>query len=146
MSPEVLQIIASGLAGCGFAMIFHIKPRYLPLIFIGAALSWFVYLGAFRLWDIRSMAMLTATMAVTVYAEIFARVVKLPVSVIYTPAIVPLIPGGNLYYSMRGFVTDSHADFIAYGEYLLEDTLGIVLGSLIILTFVSALTSKKKRK
>ena len=146
MRPEILQIIASGLAGCGFAMIFHIRPRYLPLILVGAALSWFVYLGAFRLWGIRSMAMITATMAVTVYAEIFARVVKLPVSVIYTPAIVPLIPGGNLYYSMRGFVTDSRADFIKYGELLLEDALGIVLGSLIVLTVVSALTAKRNQR
>ena len=145
MRPEYLQIIASGLAGCGFGIMFHIKPRYLPLIIIGSALSWFVFLAAFQLWGIRSMAMITAAIAVTVWSEIFARVVKLPVSVIYTPTIVPLIPGGNLYYSLRGFVTDSHADFIYYGGLLLEDTFAIVLGSLIVLTAVTALTARRKK-
>ena len=145
MRPEILQIIASGLAGCGFGIMFHIKPRYLPLIVIGSALSWFVFLAALQLWGIRSMAMITAAIVVTIWSEIFARIVKLPVSVIYTPTIVPLIPGGNLHYCLRGFVTDSRADFLNYGGLLLEDALGIVLGSLIVLTAVSAMTARRKK-
>ncbi len=145
MSPQMLQVIASGLAGCGFAIIFRIKPKYLPLILIGSALSWLVLLAADYLWGIRSIAMITAAAAMTIYSEIFARVVHMPVSVIYTPIVVPLIPGGNLYYCVRGFVTGFHEDFVFFGELLLEDTLGIVLGSLIVLTFVSALTSKRKK-
>ena len=145
MRPEILQIIASGLAGCGFGIMFHIKPRYLPLIVIGSALSWFVFLAALQLWGIRSMAMITAAIVVTIWSEIFARIVKLPVSVIYTPTIVPLIPGGNLYYCLRGFVTDSRADFLNYGGLLTEDALAIVLGSLIVLTVVSAMTAGRKK-
>ena len=68
----------------------------------------------------------------------------MPVSVIYTPTVIPLIPGSHLYYCMRGFVTDVHADFVKYGEMLLEDALGIVLGTLIVLTVVSAHTARKK--
>ena len=143
--PDILQIIAAGLAGCGFAVMFHIKPKYLPLIFVGSALSWLVFLTAYQLWGIRSIAMITAAAAMTVYSEIFARVVHMPVSVIYTPIMVPLIPGGNLYFCVRGFVTGSHEDFVEYGGLLLEDTLGIVLGSLMILTFVSAIISRRKK-
>ncbi len=145
VSQELIQILAAGLAGCGFAVMFHIRPRYMPLILAGASLGWAVYLFAERTIDIRSMGMIIAAMTVTIYSEIFARVVKMPVSVIYTPTVIPLIPGSHLYYCMRGFVTDSHADFIKYGGLLLEDTFGIVLGSLIILTIVSAATSRKKR-
>ena len=141
----MLQILAAGLSGCGFAIMFQIKPRYQPLIFVGSALSWLVFLYASQLWGIRSIAMITAAMAMTIYSEIFARVVHMPVSVIYTPIVVPLIPGGNLYYCVRGFVTGVHEDFIKYGGLLLEDTLGIVLGSLIVLTFVSAVTSRKRK-
>lgn len=145
MSFEILQIIASGLAGCGFAVIFHIRLKYLPLILAGSALSWGTFLLAYHQWDVRSTAMIMAAMAVTIYSEIFARIVRMPVSVIFTPIIVPLIPGSNLYYCMRGFVTNTHADFVKFGDLLLEDTLGIVLGSLIVLTFVSALTSHQRK-
>ena len=70
----------------------------------------------------------------------------MPVSVIYTPVIIPLIPGSHLYYCIRGFVTDSRTDFENYGRLLLDDTLGIVLGSIIVLTFVSAITAKKRKQ
>lgn len=146
MRPELIQILAAGFSGIGFAMIFHIRPRHLPVAFVGAALSWLLYIGAGRIWDSRSIAMMAAAFGVTVYSEIFARVVRMPVSVIYTPAIIPLIPGSHLYYCMRGFVTDSRADFLKYGGLLLEDTLSIVLGSMIVLTFVSAVTQKKDKK
>lgn len=146
MRQEFVQILSAGFAGIGFAMIFHIKPRHLYVAFFGGALSWVFYLLAYRFWESRTISMMAAAIGVTVYSEIAARVVHMPVSVIYTPAIIPLIPGGHLYYSLRGFVTDSHADFIKYGGFLLEDTLGIVLGTMIVLTFVSAITAEKRKK
>ena len=146
MSPELIQILSAGIAGCGFAVMFHIRPKFLPLVLAGASLGWFVFLLSEQTIGIRSMSMIMAAMAVTIYSEIFARIVKMPVSVIYTPTIIPMIPGSHLYYCMRGFVTDSHEDFVRYGDLLLEDTLGIVLGSLIVLTFVSALTSRRKKQ
>lgn len=145
MSQELIQIFAAGFAGCAFAVIFHIRPKYMPMIFAGSALGWFVYLTAVNTLDGRAIPMIISAMAVTIFSEIFARIVKMPVSVIYTPTVIPLIPGSHLYYCMRGFVTDSRADFMDYGGMLLEDTLGIVLGSLFVLTIVSAITSKKKR-
>ena len=144
MSRELTQILAAGFAGCSFAVIFHIRPKYMPMIFVGAAAGWLVYLQSMRMDISSAMAMVIAAMAVTVYSEIFARIVKMPVSVIYTPTVIPLIPGSHLYYCMRGFVTDVHADFVKYGEMLLEDALGIVLGTLIVLTVVSAHTARKK--
>ena len=146
MSRELIQILAAGFAGCSFAVIFHIRPKYMPMIFAGAAAGWLVYLEAMRMDISSAMAMVIAAMAVTVYSEIFARIVKMPVSVIYTPTVIPLIPGSHLYYCMRGFVTDVHADFVKYGEMLLEDALGIVLGTLIVLTVVSASAARKKHR
>lgn len=145
VNTAIIQIIAAGLAGCGFAVIFHIRAKVLPFVFIGAALSWIAYLLADQVLDVRTTVMIAAAMAVTIYSEIGARVLRMPVSVIYTPSIIPLIPGSHLYYSIRGFVTNTHEDFIRYGGLLLEDTLGIVLGSIIVLTFVSALAARKRR-
>lgn len=146
MSRELIQILAAGFAGCSFAVIFHIRPKYMPMIFAGAAVGWLVYLQAMHMEVSSAMAMVIAAMAVTVYSEIFARVVKMPVSVIYTPTVIPLIPGSHLYYCMRGFVTDTHSDFVRYGQLLLEDALGIVLGTLIVLTVVSAHAARKKHR
>ena len=146
MSSELLQILAAGFSGIGFAMMFHIRPRHLPVAFIGAALGWALYMGAGQIWPSRSIAMMAAAFGVTAYSEAGARVVRMPASVIYTPAIIPLIPGSYLYYCMRGFVTDSREVFLECGGLLLEDTLSIVLGSMIVLTFVSAVRAKKNQQ
>ena len=143
---KLIQILSAGVAGIGFAMIFHIRPKHLPASFFGAALGWFLYLLTKQVWNSNAIGMMFAALGVTVYSEIGARVLRMPVSVIYSPAIIPLIPGGHLYYCMRGFVTDSHADFVKYGSMLLEDTLSIVLGTMVVLTFVSAFMQKRKRK
>lgn len=145
MRPEVIQILSAGIAGLGFAIIFHIRPKHLPVTFVGAALGWLLYLAAKQVWRANAIGMMFAALGVTVYSEIGARLFHMPVSVIYTPAIIPMIPGGYLYYCMRGFVTDSQEDFVEYGSMLLEDTLSIVLGTMIVLTFVSAVAQKRKR-
>ena len=145
MRPEVIQILSAGIAGLGFAIIFHIRPKHLPVTFVGASLGWLLYLAAKQIWRANAIGMMFAALGVTVYSEIGARLFHMPVSVIYTPAVIPLIPGGHLYYCMRGFVTDSHADFVKYGSMLLEDTLSIVLGTMVVLTFVSALTQRKQK-
>lgn len=146
MSSPLIQIIAAGLSGCAFAVIFHIRPKIMPVVFAGAALSWITFLAAEKVFDVRTTSMAAAAAMVTVYSEIAARVVRMPVSVIYAPAIIPLVPGSHLYYCIRGFVTNIHEDFTEYGKLLLVDTLGIVLGSIIVLTFVSAITAKRKKK
>ena len=145
MNAQIIQIVSAGFAAVGFAMMFSIRPRHLPVAFAGGALGWALFLFSHRVWDSRAIAMMAAAFGVTVYSEIAARVFRIPVSVIYTPAVIPMIPGGHLYYCLRGFVTDSHETFYKYGNLLWEDTLGIVLGSVIVLTFVSAVASKKRR-
>lgn len=145
MRTELVQILSAGVAGIGFAMIFHIRPKHLPAAFFGASLGWLLYLFTKQIWHSNAIGMMFSALGVTVYSEIGARVLRMPVSVIYTPAVIPLIPGGHLYHCMRSFVTDSHADFIKYGSMLVEDTLSIVLGTMVVLTFVSAITQKRKR-
>ena len=37
---------------------------------------------------------------ITIYSEIWARILKTPSTVILMPTVIPLIPGGSLYYAM----------------------------------------------
>ena len=92
MRPELIQILSAGVAGIGFAMIFHIRPKHLPASFFGASLGWFLYLLTKQVWNSNAIGMMFAALGVTVYSEIGARILRMPVSVIYTPSIIPLIP------------------------------------------------------
>ena len=37
---------------------------------------------------------------ITIYSEIWARVLKTPATTILMPTVIPLIPGGSLYYAI----------------------------------------------
>ena len=49
-------------------------------------------------------ALLIASAMASVFAEILARIVKSPGTVLLMPMLIPLIPGGNLYYTMFNMV------------------------------------------
>lgn len=48
----------------------------------------------------RAAQVFFAAIAVTIYAEIFARIKKTPTSTFLIVPMIPLIPGGVLYYTM----------------------------------------------
>lgn len=144
MSTDWLQILAAAIAGCGFGLIFRIHYKHFVWIFIGAGLSWFTYLFIQKNMDSRVLSMLIASIAVTVFSEIVARIRHVPASVIYIPSIIPLIPGSNLYYVMRGFISGDTELCSKFGELLLKDTFGIVMGSVIVFTVVAAINAGQK--
>lgn len=46
------------------------------------------------------------TFFISVFSEIFARVMKMPATIFIIPAVIPLVPGVNLYHAMRYFISN----------------------------------------
>ncbi len=53
------------------------------------------------------------TLFMSIASEVSARVMKMPATALSTPAIVSLVPGGGIYYSMMHFVRHETAEGIA---------------------------------
>ena len=49
---------------------------------------------------------------ITIYSEIWARVLKTPATTILMPTVIPLIPGGSLYYAMDAALRHDAPEFI----------------------------------
>ena len=71
---------------------------------------------------------MAAAMITTIYAEIMARVLKAPVAIYSNPSIIPLVPGGSLYYTMAALMAGDQQEFIARGTDTLMTALGIAVG------------------
>ena len=74
------------------------------------------------------IANLIAAVYVAIYAELMARVNKAPATIFLTAAAVPLIPGGRLYYTMFGLVSEDDAMFVENGTAAIIIALAISLG------------------
>ena len=128
MTDYIIQTLMGAIGSVGFAILFNVPRKQLPLFFIGGALDWAVYLLCVHNGCSEFLGMLFATMTAALSSEILARVVHAPVLILVVPMLVPLIPGGSLYRSMDALVRSQKAEFLEYGSSAIISAGAICLG------------------
>jgi len=83
-----------------FGIIFNIRGKKLAFASLGAGLAWFMYLLANNLKLSTSFSLFAAATIATIYSEIMARKLKTTVTTFVICAILPLVPGNGMYYTM----------------------------------------------
>lgn len=131
MREGLLQILCAGLGTFAFALFFHVRSRHLLLATLGGALSWLLYLLVFQGTGNVFLSALAASLGVCLWAEILARVRKAPANIFLIPGIIPLLPGGALYYTMSALIAGEMDIVIQRGRETGLMALGIVVGILI---------------
>lgn len=134
---EIIQLFTGMLGSLGFALIFRLPYRYLPLAALGGLLNWGSYLAFFALSDRLFLSCLMASALSALYAELLAKRLRAPTTLFLIPTVIPSIPGSNLYYTLEAAVS---ADFAAAGKNALQTcqwAFGIAAGvSLVSILFV----------
>ena len=129
MKEWLLPIVSAALGSLSFAMFFGVRSRKLWFSLLGGALNWGLYLLAMKKMGLpATMAYALGAAAGTLYAEILARIVKTPVTVFVITSVIPMVPGGALYYTMLGLVQGDKATFVDRGLYTLSAAGAMALG------------------
>lgn len=131
MREGLLQILCAGLGTVAFALFFHVRSRHLLLATLGGALSWLLYLLVLGRDHNVFLSALVASMGICLWAETLARLRKAPANIFLIPGIIPLLPGGALYYTMNALINGDMATVIQKGKETGLVALGIVGGILI---------------
>lgn len=92
----VTPCICAFLACVGFTLVFNIHGVGKLICGVGGAIGWLVYLLA----GSGIFAAFLAAMAIGTFSEIMARVRRCPVTGYVLVALLPLVPGGGIYYAM----------------------------------------------
>ena len=142
---QLVQIITAALGTLGFSLVFGAKRSHLFWLSLGGALSWAAYVAAEALYASEPLRYFIAASAVTVYSEIFARILKTPTVNILIPAILPLVPGGILYYTMRYAIAKDWVLFFENGSLTISIALAIALGIITVSTIVKLFFYGKKK-
>ena len=125
----LLPIVSAALGSLSFAMFFGVRSRKLWFSLLGGALNWGLYLLAMKKIGLpATMAYALGAAAGTLYAEILARIVKTPVTVFVITSVIPMVPGGSLYYTMLGLLQGDKATFVDRGLYTLSAAGAMALG------------------
>ena len=67
-------------------------------------------------------------------------------SICRRPILIPLIPGGDLYHMMSNLVRGNDPEVLRYGRLLLLEAGAIALGIICVASFMSILTSLRRRR
>ena len=127
----VVQVLMALIGAIGFGWLFHVTGGKLVAIGLGGALDWIAYLAAFELTGGRVFSFFVAALATAAVAEVTARLLRTPVLTLMVPMMVPLVPGGDLYYTTLALVSGDAERFAHMGSLVLKEagviSFGIIL-------------------
>ncbi len=142
MKTAVIQLLTAFISSLGFSMLFGLRRRFLVFAALGGLLCWGVYLGMDAWLHREFLSCLMASSFAVVYAELLARRLKTPATLFVVPSILPLVPGGSLYYTMENIVHGRMEAARSFGQQTLIAALAIAAG----ISFVVALREIQTRK
>ena len=145
----VVSILAAGVGTFGFGILYHIRGKKLLLATLAGILGWAAYHAAGGFGLSESVCYLVAAAAVTGYSEIFARVEKTPTTTFLAPGVIPLVPGGGLYYSMNYAMKEEWPLFAETALHTLELAAFIAIGIIVVTSvarILAALWTAVKKK
>jgi len=142
----ITQIVSAFLASFGFGIIFNIKGKHLVFASIGGALSWYsyLYLKENNVSDILSLFI--SSVFFSIYSEICARRLKTPVTTIVVCALIPLVPGSGMYYTMYETISGNINRAVELGVNTLASAGTLALGVIFVSTITKQVTNLKKVK
>lgn len=125
-----MQLVTAFLGSMGFALLFQVRRDRLLPASLGGLLAWGVYLlmGLATQQDV--VRYFVASVVLTVYGEILARIVKCPATLFIVTASIPLIPGGSLYRTMQYFMLNDLESFSRQGLTTVLLAVAIAVGML----------------
>ena len=139
-----LPCLYAFIACASFCFIFQVrKPLFIFLCSLNGAVSWLVYLLTDFL-PAEAARYFLATIAVSILAEILARVLKAPATIFLVIGIIPLVPGGGLYYTMDYLISGDFAMFTAKGLQTAAAAGAIAAGASMVTSLVRMLTWRKQ--
>ncbi|WP_411170397.1 threonine/serine exporter family protein [Clostridium sp. MB05] len=143
----IIEVLSAFISSFAFGIVFNIKGKNLFFSALCGALGWFIYKFSIKVGSSDTTALFWAAVGLSVYSEIFARILKTPVTTFVIAALIPLVPGGGMYYTMVEAITGNVMKSLETGIKTLASAgvlaLGIILVSTITKTLIKYNSSKK---
>ncbi|MDE5670316.1 MAG: threonine/serine exporter family protein [Eubacterium sp.] len=149
MKEALIQVVTAAIGSLGFSIYFRVREKNVIAAMAGGAIGWIVYLILFHFTKDLFISNFAAAFIVFVWAEIMARILKAPSNTYLIPGIIPLIPGGSLYYTMKGVVDGNQQLFAESGKNTVFVAFGMAAGMVVaavVFHYIIKIQGIKKRK
>ena len=142
----IIELITCFIASGSFAVIFQTNKRHLLKVCIAGLLTYFVFYTVNYFAHSLFWAAFVSSFIVTLYGEICARISHAPALIFILAGLIPTVPGGYAYYSMRYLIMGESSLAISK----LKDTgsvaIGIACGIVCVSIIVGIITDKLAKR
>ena len=142
----IIQTFSAFLATFGFGIIFNIKGKKLFFASLGGAIGWFVYALSLKLNFSDLSSLFVSAIFFSIYCEIFARILKTPVTTLVICSLIPLVPGGGMYYTMLEAVNGNVSKSLDLGLNTIASAGTLALGIIFVSTITKLITAHKRKE
>lgn len=132
-TPSYFLPCLYAFVGCiAFAITFNIHGQEIIISALGGAVGWLVYLLAAPCSSNEMVRYFLASLALSIYCEIMARIRKCPATSYLLISIFPLVPGAGIYYTMECAIHGEMQRFLSRGMHTLGLAGALALGVLLV--------------
>lgn len=142
---QTLTLILTGTLGAfAFTLVYRMRKRLILWAVLCGFLTMSLYTLCVQLTDLPFLQNLFPALFATAFAELLARLTKAPTTPYIVCSIIPLVPGGALFYTMYHFIL---GDMTQFHDKLLETlriSSGIAVGILCVSAVMQIFAKLKK--
>lgn len=145
MIDTIILIISATVESLGFALLFRVRKDRLLYTSIGGMITIAFYLLIYTISEDIFVSNLIAGIFATTYSEILARLLKAPAIVFLFPSVIPLVPGGSLYYTMSAYIANDKTECLNHLQTTVSTAIGVAVSIILvsICTYYITLSIKK---
>lgn len=140
------QVLVAFVASFGFGIIFNIRGKNLIFAALSGGLSWFCYLFLTQNEISNILSLFISSIIISIYSEIFARYLKTPVTTLIICALIPLVPGAGMYYTMYETILGNISTAATLGLTTISSAGTLALGVIFVSTITKQVTNLKRVK
>ncbi len=144
MSAWYIQLLAAFIGTVGFAILFGTPRRYYLDCGLTGMAGWAVYLAALASFSVVGAAFLGA-LTVALLSHGLARWRRCPVTVFLICGIIPLVPGGGIFWTAYHLVNNHLPLAAATGFTALKVTIAIAGGIILVAGIYNKILKTKHR-
>ena len=132
-------------ASLGFALLFNVRGDKLFAAALIGGIGGVLYDLLIFFHCSNYFSLFFACVAISILSELFARILKCPVTTFLICALIPLVPGGGMYYTMLEIVQNNIDGAILKGIDTIVQAGSIVLGCLFVSSIMQIYKQLKRK-